>query len=151
MLCPQAPLVKLIALLLALAQPRAPGLYPDAGLTPGHVMTTDRATVCRVGYTKTVRSVSAAERREVFARYGIAEHFGDYEVDHFISLELGGSNDLANLWPEPYAGDLGARKKDVVETSLHRRVCKGALSLAEAVKIITTDWVAEYQRIKAVR
>ena len=34
--------------------------------------------------------------------YGIrgSHHGSAYEVDHLISLELGGSNEVANLWPE---------------------------------------------------
>ena len=32
-----------------------------------------------------------------------------------MSLELGGSNDIANLYPESYAGPNGARVKDALE------------------------------------
>ena len=48
-----------------------------------------------------------------------------HEVDHLISLELGGSNAIRNLWPEPYAGRWGARTKDVLENRLHDLVCEG--------------------------
>ncbi len=34
-----------------------------------------------------------------------------HEVDHLVSLELGGSNDIRNLWPEPSAGRWGARTR----------------------------------------
>ena len=54
-------------------------------------------------YAHSVRNVSAATKRAVYAEYGIASHQpGKYEVDHLISLELGGSNDIRNLWPESY-------------------------------------------------
>ena len=33
------------------------------------------------------------------------------EIDHIIPLELGGSNDIANLFPEPGAGAAGFREK----------------------------------------
>jgi hypothetical protein len=48
------------------------------------------------------------------------------EVDHLIPLELGGSNAVTNLWPEPYSPKAGAREKDVLENFLPRAVCGGA-------------------------
>ena len=50
------------------------------------------------GYTTTVRNVPMKVRKQVFVEYGIpyAQHSG-YEVDHLISLQLGGSNDISNL------------------------------------------------------
>jgi len=130
----------------------APGVYPDLELTHGVVETTDAKVVCHRGYTRDERHVTEAQKREVFRRYGLGtlprKDWGQFEIDHFISLELGGSNDIDNLWPEPYGGEWGARKKDVVETDLHRHVCKGELSLEDAQKIIRMDWVAEYKRIK---
>jgi hypothetical protein len=55
------------------------------------------------GYAKKVRAVPQAEKRQVYAEYGITEHHtGDYEVDHLISLKLCGSNSIKNLWPESY-------------------------------------------------
>ena len=73
----------------------------------------------------------------------------DYEEDHFISLELGGSpSDPRNLWPEPYGPKLGAGEKDVVEKYLHKQVCSGALTLEEAQKAITKDWYRIYLQIR---
>jgi hypothetical protein len=40
-------------------------------------------------------------KRKVYAEYGITHHEpSEFEVDHLISLELGGSNSIRNLWPE---------------------------------------------------
>ena len=81
---------------------------------------------------------------------------GDYELDHVISLELGGSpTDPKNLWSEPYSNtvngiDYGARSKDKVEGYLHRQVCSGAMTLAEAQKEISTNWVEVYQKINNI-
>jgi hypothetical protein len=60
-------------------------------------------------------------------------------------LELGGApSDPRNLWPEPYAGNTGARVKDVVENKLHDLVCSGVISLAVAQNAIATNWWTAY-------
>ncbi len=72
---------------------------PDQACTPGAVFTdTVRGQICVSGYSSSVRDVSQSLKNEVYAEYGIYHHAtGEYEVDHLISLELGGSNDISNL------------------------------------------------------
>ena len=122
-------------------------MYPDPTLTPGDVLTTNVTEICTVGYTSQVRNVSEKTKILVFQRYGlnysIVNH-SNYEVDHFISLELGGSNEIINLFPEPYLPKPGAREKDVVENYLHRQVCAGNMTLAQAQKAIVEDWYKVY-------
>ena len=78
-------------------------------------MTADQ--VCQRGYSASVRNVPAAVSREVYREYGIVERTpGEYEVDHSLVLEDGGSNDIANLWPEAAEPRPGFHKKDQVET-----------------------------------
>jgi hypothetical protein len=72
-------------------------------------------------------------------------------VDHLIFLELGGSNAVANLWPQPYAPKPAARQKDVLENFLHRAVCGGAIALEDAQQQIATDWYRAYQEMKGER
>ena len=137
--------------------------YPDPKLTPGHpdpkiTQDTIHDTVCKDHYTQGVRDVNDAEKAAEFKIYNTKptdSPFG-YEIDHFISLELGGTNDSDNLWPEPYCQPgtggktcIGAREKDVVETSLAHRICAGTITLDAAREIITTDWYKEYLSIKA--
>jgi hypothetical protein len=69
-----------------------------------------------------------------------------HEVDHLISLELGGSNAITNLWPEPYVGRWGARTKDTLENRLHDLVCSGAMKLPHAQRIEAANWVAAYEK-----
>ncbi|MBC7420577.1 MAG: hypothetical protein H7328_07610 [Bdellovibrio sp.] len=77
--------------------------YPDSKYTPGATfINLTEKQLCTPGYTATVRNVTNKEARQVFVNYGIEAKYltkerGNYEVDHFISLELGGSNDVANL------------------------------------------------------
>jgi len=71
-----------------------------------------------------------------------------YEVDHFIPLELGGSNDIKNLWLEPAEPKPGFHEKDIVENCLHYQVCFGNESLQKAQEEIRSDWYSVYQRIQ---
>src|SRR5258705_13123035 len=44
---------------------------PDPKLTPGAVLPVGPGQICRPGYSRAVRHVTAADKREVFARYGL--------------------------------------------------------------------------------
>ena len=128
---------------------RANGPLQDKQCTPGAVFpNATKAQICQQGYSKSVRNVPVAEKNQVYAEYGIAHHTsGEYEVDHLISLELGGSNDLANLWPEAASPTPGFHEKDKVENYLHDQVCSGAISLREAQREIATNWLDAYKRL----
>lgn len=121
---------------------------PDSACTPGAVLTTNTSTICKVGYTKTVRNVPIQESKQVFAEYGIAYNLhAHYEMDHLISLELGGSNAIANLWPEPSLIANGSLTKDKFENYLHAQVCSGKMSLNDAQTEISSDWLQYYSAI----
>lgn len=128
--------------------------YPRSDLTPGAVDPTVTqeniySTICVPGYTKMVRPPERITRRlkiQIMQSYGNDGDFRDFELDHFIPLELGGCPDcIANLWPEEYDMEFGARRKDIVENYLHRQVCSGKISLKEAQIQITTDWVNVFE------
>jgi hypothetical protein len=88
--------------------------------------------------------VPLQEKKAVYQSYGLHYGRGLFEVDHLISLELGGSNDQANLWPQPYGIYPGAHEKDKVENRLHQLVCRGQLRLEEAQNIIAHSWTDFY-------
>jgi hypothetical protein len=68
---------------------------------------------------------------------------GQYEVGHLISLVLGGSNDIANLWPGSYRIEpWNAHLKDKLEDRLHALVCAAKMSLPDAQKAIAGDWIS---------
>lgn len=107
-------------------------LLPDTEVTPGDAATSDAQTVCVRGYAQRERNVPSEEKRQVYALYGVHPAVRTVngkrvrtccEVDHLISLELGGSNDVKNLWPQPYLPRPGARQKDALENWLHKQVC----------------------------
>lgn len=124
---------------------RDSGKLPDPGCTPGAAdpavtQANIAATICRAGYTATVRPPSSAATRakyeQEYPAYGVGSGT-PAELDHLVPLELGGSNDLANLWPE-----VGAvpNAKDQVERALNRAVCSGQVTLAAAQDAIAADW-----------
>src|SRR3954451_11472300 len=121
---------------------------PDRRCTPGaRFSRVTRARVCRPGYASSVRNVSTATKDAVYRAYGLRGHFDgrDGEVDHLVSLELGGSNSAANLFPEAAMPRPGAHEKDRLENALHREVCDGHISLSRAQRLIARDWVAAYR------
>lgn len=132
------------------------GTLPDDRCTPGAIdpaVTEDNihTTICISGYTKTVRpevSVTNKIKTQVMAAYNDSESPKNFELDHLISLELGGCPDcVANLWPESYNITLGAREKDKVENYLHKEVCDGSISLSEAQNEIAKNWKSVYMQL----
>lgn len=120
-------------------------LENDLKVTPGAVRTVSVTSICDTK-TATLRSVSDSTKKQVFALYNVkcGEMCGkQYEVDHLISLEIGGTNDIANLWPQPYAVP-GAHQKDVLENKLHSMICSKQITPADAQKAISHDWWAAY-------
>ena len=115
---------------------------PDPACTTGAVFQIGTSTICTIGYTTKVRDVPLSVKKQVFKQYDIDYSLhANYEVDHLISLELGGSNDISNLWPESYIISSGSHTKDGFENYLHNQVCKGSIPLVEAQKEISTDWL----------
>jgi hypothetical protein len=102
-------------------------------LNPDVTQATIRTTICRPGWTRTVRppvDYTNGLKRLGLRQYGLRGPPADYQEDHLISLELGGNpNDPRNLWPEPYPR---ASAVDQIENELNHRVCAGTLTLAQA-------------------
>ena len=122
-------------------------IRPDSTLTPGATLDVTEVDVCTPGFASRIRHVTAQAKRDVYAEYRITEHDpGDYEVDHLISLDLGGSNARTNLWPESNRTQpWNARVKNALENRLHRMVCAHTISLEAAQHAIATDWIAAYE------
>lgn len=118
------------------------GGLPDAACTPGAIYpNATKNQICVLGYSRRVRRVRSSTKRLVFAEYGISSHSaGQYEVDHLVSLEVGGSNAIANLWPEPANPRPGFHEKDRVENYLHAQICRGKLNLGQAQRQEASNW-----------
>ncbi|WP_022797626.1 HNH endonuclease [Thermus islandicus] len=129
------------------AQILKPPLLPDPAKTPGDVLTQDPQVVCVKGYSRQVRNVPPALKRAVYRAYGIEKAPGeDWEVDHLIPLELGGSNSVRNLWPQAgFTRPWNYHVKDRLENALHHLVCRGELPLPLAQRAIAKDWIATFR------
>jgi hypothetical protein len=121
------------------------GELPDPRCTPGAVdpavtQGNLRSTICHPGYTKTVRPPASQTNKFKFEvaypAYG-DRHSKKTELDHLVSLELGGANDAANLWPESPSPP---NPKDKVENALHAAVCDGKVTLKAAQNAIASNW-----------
>jgi len=101
---------------------------PNLLITPGVVRPISQEQICNTKWSRDVRHVSVKMRKIVFASYGIPyEDRRLYEVDHLIPRELGGADNVKNLWPQIWSE---ARMiKDKEENRLHRAVCAGTISL----------------------
>jgi hypothetical protein len=137
--------------LLASASPALAGDLPDPVKTPGLAdPQLTQARLCRrTFHTGTVRAVDASLKKKVYASYGMSPTSPPCpcEVDHLVSLEIGGANDQKNLWPQSYGTKpWDAHIKDQLENRLHHLVCTGRISLADAQHEIATNWIAAYQQ-----
>jgi len=128
----------------------AKGPLQDPDCTPGDIFPdATKDEICVSGYSSTVRNVSVSLKKKVFAQYGIKYPvpFGSYEVDHLVPLSLGGSNDIANLWPKAADPVLGFFEKNIVANYLREEVCDDKIILSAAQKQIAKDWTLIYKNI----
>ena len=123
------------------------GQLPDPRCTPGaYDPAITAAVLCAPGYS--TRTYRAPESQTSAFKWHVAEPaYGQVnvsgELDHLVSLELGGANDASNLWVE--AGPI-PNPKDAVENQLHAWVCQATGAQAEqrlrdAQVAIASDWL----------
>ena len=123
---------------------------PNPKLTPGlaDLALTKEALCAPYFSTKSIRRHgSRASTDAIYNAYGVGrdESPCPCEIDHLIPLEIGGSNDVRNLWPQPDSGILwNSKRKDELETQLHTEVCSGVIDLRTAQQEIAKDWIAAY-------
>lgn len=138
------PLTVLISSTLALAA-------PVEMLNRDVTQDTVRETICTPGYTKTVRpstnftnGIKKKLMREASLDFDTKK--GDFELDHIVSLSIGGHpRNLKNFALQRWEGVDGAKKKDRLEVKLQCLVCSGAVPLASAQDAMWTDWQAAYK------
>ena len=139
-------------------------VLPDPKCTPGSItplVTSSNlsSTICRRGYSASVRpplSLTEPAKYALMRAYGLTGSASKYEFDHLIPLELGGSSNLANLWPEPNQGTpselnpyshYGMNAKDGVESQSNYAVCDKGYPLALAQQEMAQNWVLANQKM----
>jgi len=128
------------------------GQLPDPRCTPGSIdpavtQADIRSTICKKGWTATVRPPeSQTERFKFDVAYPAyrTPQSERTELDHLVPLELGGSNDATNLWPE---SPPTPNPKDKVENALNAAVCDGRVKLAAAQAAIAADWLTAEKKL----
>jgi len=114
-------------------------------LNPAVTQATIDQTICVSGWTATVRppeSYTENLKEEQMAAEGLPGGLSEYEEDHRMPLELGGSpSDPMNLSPEYPASP---NPKDADETAFKQEVCSGTLTLLQAQEEMVAKWLAPY-------
>ena len=130
---------------------------PNHTLTPGAfnpavTQSTIKKTICISGWTATIRPkpsyTTALKIQQLNSGYSVNGDTkpSDYEEDHLVPLEIGGSpTSPLNLWPELWNDPLGAHLKDKLENKIHSLICKGQMSLATGRSVFTGDWTSYYK------
>lgn len=123
----------------------------DLALNPDVGQNNIQETICLPGYTKTVRpatSYTNGVKLKLMREADIeAARASEFELDHIVPLALGGHpRKLDNLQLQPWEGELGAKRKDRLESKLQCLVCTGQVPLEAAQREIFEDWPSAYHR-----
>ena len=126
-------------------------VLPNRTITPGVARIVDVNTLCTTS-TSLVRNVPQSVKETAYASYGLKGNdrtscTQGYEIDHLISLELGGSNDIKNLWPQSFCGANNAHIKDALENKLHAMICSKQITIQDAQSCIATNWIICYSKV----
>lgn len=130
---------------------------PDLHKTPGSYRAgLSKAKICSIKWGKDERHVTAAMKKQAFALYGYTGNDDPRcvpagkrhcEIDHLISRELGGADEVINLWPQAYGtSPWNAVLKDKLENRLHKEMCAGAITLKQARGMLVADWREAYKK-----
>ena len=132
------------------------GQLPDPRCTPGAVnpavtQTDIYATICKKGWTRTVRQPESVTERYkydvAYPAYGVPRS-EQTRLDDLIPLELGGKSAPANWWPEQVRSSYA---KDRVENALNDAVCSGRVTLKAAQRAIVSNWMTAEVDTELVR
>jgi len=107
------------------------------------------STICRSGYTTSIRppeSITEPEKIANARSYHYVGSLGVAEYDHLVPLELGGDpNDAHNLWVEPPSPGHKASQgvynpKDKIENQARSLVCSHRVALTTMQNAVAANW-----------
>jgi len=128
---------------------------PDLQITPGSVRAgLTKEKICEIKWGRDERHVTPQMKQQVFELYGYSGYDDprcvpagkrSCEIDHLISRELGGADEVKNLWPQAYGtSPWNAVLKDKLENRLNKEMCAGRITLQEARDMLVNDWRKAY-------
>jgi hypothetical protein len=127
---------------------------PDRRCTPGaYSRRLTKAIICSAHFhTDVILRLPRSTKYRVEREYGLPAGLfrRALEIDHVVPLRLGGSNNIANLFPEEYAfadRSPGYPAKDRLDKRLRELVCAGRLRLRVAQRRIAADWESLYRQV----
>lgn len=113
---------------------------PNPEMTPGSLCTQSSTYRYpeRIKYCD--RDVSSGLKKQIIEDYDHDFGFsikkmprGDFKIDHFIPLSIGGSNDVTNLWPQHKSI---YEHSDPLESDVFNLISQGKIKQADAIRVI---------------
>ncbi|MBC7370529.1 MAG: HNH endonuclease [Bdellovibrionaceae bacterium] len=113
---------------------------PEPQLTPGMLCAqpNSRRYPEKIAYCE--RNVAVSTKEEIIAQYDKQFGYkierlprGDFKIDHYIPLCMGGDNDISNLWPQHMSV---YEITDPLEALLCEKMSEGRLSQKDAITLM---------------
>jgi hypothetical protein len=115
-------------------------LKPDPSLTPGELCSTPDAYRYQENIPYCNRDVDTKTKNDIIEQYDHDLGFdiqrrprGDFKIDHYFPLCMGGSNSTRNLWPQHKTV---FEQTDALEFEVCEKMAKGRLLQRDAVELI---------------
>ncbi len=113
---------------------------PDASLTPGAICEDSDVHRYPENIVYCDRDVDTKLKNEIIRQYDEQLGFsirtisrGEFKIDHFIPLSIGGSNSRDNLWPQHRTV---YTQTDPLEHMLFERIKEGRIKQQDAIRVI---------------
>lgn len=121
---------------------------PDRDCTPGAVVDTVNIDQLCQGGREPSPEIPVGLQSQVLAMYRHPDQpQGELVIDQLISSNLGGSMDIANLWPQSVNSHPGYEEKNLTEDYLLGLVCSHQITLKQAQDSLAGDWLRVFLRM----
>lgn len=129
----------LISSVLVSASDKFP-VGPNTSMTPGSICEDSPVRRYPENIVYCERDVDTNLKKQIIKEYDEQLGFsirqmsrGDFKIDHFIPLSIGGSNSKSNLWPQHKSVyDI----TDPLEHELSAKIVEGRIKQADAIRVI---------------
>lgn len=143
-------------------------IHPPDDITPGAIREElSLEDILATKWGDDPRRVTSKMKQEAFENYDLSgyddttyrpdEYGRSWQIDHLIPRQMGGADEMENLWPAPYGevfdpnfpaytteAPWNVVRKDITANRLMQEVREGRMSLEEARERIQGDWTQTY-------